>query len=149
MNQNSNKKVKILGAAFLLLALVVAGGVYLVKKRSERPSSEVSSLEKEMNSLDNDMNDLEKLNNDKILEDVNQNLKEITGEEKENSNEGGGTAEMTNEGNGKTENVKVDDLEKEFATELGSLTTDLNDLDSLESDNSLSSLEGDLSTISQ
>jgi len=132
------KKIYI-GIGVLVLALIVAAGIYWQSRKvAVSPiESEVSSEEQ---ALEQDVSDLEGLEKDQSLDNLEQDLSEIS-EEKVVSET------PTAPPGKKIETASIENLESELSLELSGISTDLSELSGFESDASLGDLDTGLSGI--
>jgi len=146
-----NKKISIGIGVGVICVLVIAAGAYWFSQKSSTSSDEAGVLY-DQKSLDSDIADLEEMNADTSLQNLDGDLASVAGEGAQTSS----TTSETQASNGTPSNsaqgvdiASITNLESELELELNSFSTDLNDLQGVESDPSLTAFDSDLSQVAQ
>ncbi len=109
-----------------LTLIIIAAGIYWTQKQAYAPFELVPE-----ETLNGDLSDLESLEADKSLDGLEHDLTRAAGEQVV------------------VETASIENLEKEFSLELGSLSDDLSGLEGFSSDTSLDALDAGLVSVGQ
>lgn len=134
-----SKKIYI-GLGVIIVAILVIGGIYWQSQRvAVSPIESETSFEEQ--ALEKDLTELEEFKQDKSLENLEQDLSEISEEVV------AGEVPITGK---KVDISSIENLESELNSELASFANDLNDLESgFVNDTSLDTLDSGLAGVAE
>ena len=124
------KKTFIWISLIIIISLVITG-YYWIRLKKKWTLKETLQLENELTEIKKDISELEELATDTPLENLDNDLIELS-ESKESK---------------KLPEVSLEDLENELESELNNLSNDINELNELGNDSSLDNLDSSLSNL--